>query len=68
MLQAGPYVYSSAENAPVSQLTLLSALQGNNNARAVLSSGMDMFSNALYHLSKGVNQQYVRDHVIAYAG
>lgn len=28
---------------------------------------MDMFSNALYNLSKGVNQQYVRDNIIAYA-
>jgi len=37
-------------------ITLVATVQGRNNARAVLTGSLDMFSNELYEKSNGVNR------------
>lgn len=41
-----------------SKVVLVAGLQGRNNARAVVTGSLDMFSNELYGKSNGVNRQY----------
>lgn len=42
-------------------IVLVAAVQGRNNARAVLTGSLDMFSNELYDRSEGANREYVRE-------
>jgi oligosaccharyltransferase complex subunit beta len=41
-----------------SKIVLAAGMQGRNNARAVITGSLDMFSNELYGKSNGVNRKY----------
>ena len=54
ILKASPSTYSHRYAHPAktlstgSQVTLVAAVQGRNNGRAILTGSLDMFSNELY--------------------
>jgi len=45
------------------QVILVTATQGRNNARIIISGSLDLFSNELFAKSKGVNRKYA-NHLI----
>ena len=65
VLRGNPSTYSANPSLPISEYPenagadtlLVSALQGRNNARIVVSGSIDMFSNAFYRSSQGVNNE-----------
>ena len=65
IVKGGPYTVSKrmdGSNQVVSvgnNIVLLAAIQGRNNARAIITGSLDMFSNELLKKSQGDNEAYI---------
>jgi len=72
VLRGSPTTYSRLSTGQSSEIVsagqnvaLVSAIQGRNNARAIITGSLDLFSNELFFKSKGVNRKFA-DNIVAW--